>query len=294
MTATERATGTAGQQTTTIGEGRYVRANGTDIYYVEAGQGEPLLLLHGGVVSTSPVWAGIPVAWVSQMATFAEHFRVIAPDARGYGRTVNRGGGPIRYPQLADDIVALIAALDLDRPLICGFSDGGITATVVGLRHPGAVRAIVNDAGYDLFNPAAPSFTMMRQLLGGSPAAMHADPAAAERFFDSSYELRAMFALMRADHDGAQGAGYWKTLIGETFDRCTQWAGYTFDDFRQITAPTLILAGDRDEFCSVEEGVTASRQLPAGELAIVPGTGHWISPLKVQIAIDFLRRHGTL
>src|SRR3954447_26609186 len=104
MTATERATGAAGQQTTTIGEGHYVRANGTDIYYVEAGQGEPLLLLHGGGLSTSPTWAGAPVAWVSHMATLAEHFRVIAPDTRGCGRTVNRGGGSVRYPQLADDI----------------------------------------------------------------------------------------------------------------------------------------------------------------------------------------------
>jgi pimeloyl-ACP methyl ester carboxylesterase len=289
MMATEQAAG----QAATVGEGRYVRANGTDIYYVEAGQGEPLLLLHGGVVSTSPVWAGVPVAWVSHMPTLARHFRVIAPDARGYGRTVNRSDGPILYAQLADDIVALIGALGLERPLICGFSDGGITATIVALRHQGAVRAIVNDAGYDFFNPHAPSFAMMRQLLGGSPTATRADPAAARRFFDSSEQMRTLFALMQADHDGAQGSGYWKTLLAETFDRCTQSPGYTFDDLRQISAPTLILAGDRDEFCSVEEGVIAYRQLPAGELAIVPGTGHWISPLKVQLAIDFLCRHSA-
>src|SRR5919112_1039555 len=93
MTATEQAT-------TPIGEGHYVRANDTDIYYVEAGAGEPLLLLHGGLVSTSPVWDGSPVAWVSHMAAFARHFRVIAPDLRGHGRTVNPVRGPILYPQL--------------------------------------------------------------------------------------------------------------------------------------------------------------------------------------------------
>ena len=125
-------------------EGQYVRANGADIYYVEAGQGDPLLLLHGGFVSTSPVWAGVPVAYVSHLATFAEHFRVIAPDTRGHGRTVNPGGGSIPYTQLADDIMALIAALGLEQPLICGFSDGATTATIVGIRNPDAVRAIVN------------------------------------------------------------------------------------------------------------------------------------------------------
>jgi pimeloyl-ACP methyl ester carboxylesterase len=55
----------------------------------------------------------------------------------------------------------------------------------------------------------------------------------------------------------------------------------------------LILAGDRDQFCSPEEAVAAYRRLPAGELAIVPGTGHWISPQKVLLAVKFLRRHGA-
>jgi len=274
-------------------EGRYVRANGTDIYYVEAGTGEPLLLLHGGMVSTNPIWAGVPVAYVSHMNTFAQHFRVIAPDARGYGRTVNAGGGSIPYTRLADDVLALIDALGLDRPLICGFSDGGITATIAGIRHPGAVRAIVNDAGYDVFNPHAPGITMARQIFGGSPDATRADPDVAARSFEASDEMRTMLALMQADEDSAQGPGHWKTVITEMFERITQFPGYTVEDLRKVTAPTLILTGDRDHFCSVEQGVVAYRALPDGELAILPGVGHFITPLKVQIAIDFLLRHAA-
>ena len=79
-------------------EGRYAHANGTDIYYVEAGKGEPLLLLHGGLVSTSPNWAGHPGGWVSYMDTFAEHFRVIALDTHGHGRTANPGAAPSPSP----------------------------------------------------------------------------------------------------------------------------------------------------------------------------------------------------
>lgn len=280
------------QESIVQAEGRRVRANGTDIYYVEAGTGEPLLLLHGGIVSTSPVWKGHPVAYVSHMETLAEHFRVIAPDARGYGRTVNPGGS-VRHVQLADDVVALIDALGLDRPSICGFSDGAITATVVGIRNPGSVRAIVNHAGYDAFNPHAPSFRMMREALGGSTEATRADPVAAERFFQSSPEMQATLDLMKADHDGAQGTGYWKTLIAETFDRVTQSPGYTFEDLSSITAPTLILTGDRDHFCSVEEAVTAYRTLQNAELAILPNLGHLITPAVVQTTIDFLQRHSN-
>jgi len=87
-------------------EGRYVRANGTDIFHREAGTGDPLLLLHGGVVSTNPIWAGIPVAYVSYMETLAKHFRVIAPDARGYRRFVVSATGVIPRRSPASAILA--------------------------------------------------------------------------------------------------------------------------------------------------------------------------------------------
>lgn len=274
------------------GEGRYVQANGTDIYYVEVGEGTPLVLLHGGVVTTNSIWAGAPVAYVDHIGRLAEHFRVIAPDTRGCGRTLNPSGGTITFPLLADDVVALSDALGLDRPAVCGFSDGGITATVIGIRHPDRVRAIVNDAGFDLFNPSSPSFPMMRQILGGSPDATEPNPDAFEAMFSSSTETRPLFELFKADEDGAQGSGYWKTYIAGVFARTTQPMEYSVEDFARITAPTLILVGDRDEYCSPEEGVAAYRKLQNGELAILPGVGHFITPRKVQMYIDFLERHS--
>ena len=265
-----------------------MHANGIDIHYVEAGQGEPLLLLDNAMVSTNPVWTAMPVAYASFLGTLAEHFRVIAPDTRGSGKSVHPGG-PIPSALLADDVAALIDALNLDRPLICGFSDGGETATLVGIRHPGSVRAIVNHGGYDLFNPDphAPAITMTRQMLGGSADATRADP---DLTASRSPELRAMFELMKSDHDSAQGAGHWKTVVAQTFDRITQPHGYTVADMRAITVPALILTGDRDPFCTVEEGAAACRALSAGQLAVLPGTGHLITPAAVQATIDFFER----
>ncbi len=272
----------------TMRAGRYVRANGIDIHYAEAGRGEPLLLLDNAMVSANPVWAALPVAYAAFTQTLAEHFRVIVPDTRGSGKSVH-SGGPISYPLLADDVAALIVDLKLDQPLICGFSDGGETATITGLRHPGSVRAIVNHAGYDLFNPDrdAPAITITRQMLGGRTDAAQADPGQAA---SRSAELRAMFELMKADHDGAQGAGHWETVIGQTFARITQPHGYTVDDLRMITVPALILTGDRDPFCTVEEGAAACRALPAGQFAVLPGTGHLITPAAVQTMTDFFKR----
>ena len=99
-----------------------------------------------------------------------------------------------------------------------------------------------------------------------------------------------MFELMKSDHDSAQGAGHWKTVVAQTFDRITQPHGYTVEDMHAITVPTLILTGDRDPFCTVEEGAAAYRALPAGELAVLPDTGHLITPAAVQAIIEFFER----
>ena len=270
-------------------QSRFVHANGIDIHYLEAGEGEPLILLHGGVVSTSPIWTGVPISYASHMATLTARFRVIAPDTRGGGRTVHTGG-TVTFDLLADDVAALIGALSLERPLIAGFSEGGITATVLGIRHPGSVRAISNHAGYDAFDPQAPFMAMMRQSLGGSPDAIEADPDAAARFFSQSAEMHGLFELMKADQDSAQGKDHWKDYLRLAFHRLTRPPGYTMQDLEAITAPTLIIVGDRDEFCSVEEGVRAYRALRESEFAVVPGTGHIITPPLVELMVEFLER----
>lgn len=148
----------------------------------------------------------------------------------------------------------------------------------------------MNDAGYDLFNPESPSFPMMRQMFGGTPDATEADPEGMQRAFDGNQDMRATFQLMRADQDGAQGAGHWKQYLRLAFARLSRGAGYRFGDLRAIAAPTLILTGDRDHFCTVEDGALAFRALERGELAILPGTGHVITEAKVRASIEFLRR----
>jgi pimeloyl-ACP methyl ester carboxylesterase len=275
--------------TTSPATSRFVHANGIDIHYRESGQGEPLVLLHGGVVSSNPIWKGSPVAYATFMDALASQFRVIEPDTRGAGKTVNPGHAPVPFTQLADDLVAFMDALGLDRPAIGGFSEGGITAAIAAIRNPDRVRALINDAAYDFFNPSAPSFTAMRQILGGRPDATTYNTEAVESMFNSSDQMRPMFELMKADHDTAQGPGYWKTYIAQCFDRCTSSPGFAFADFSKLTSPTLILVGDRDEFCTVEEGTLAYRNLPNGQLAILPATPHVLSGTKIQAYVDFLQ-----
>jgi pimeloyl-ACP methyl ester carboxylesterase len=263
-----------------------IAANGLRIHYLEAGAGEPLLLLHGGMASTSAAWAGHGWGWIDHLPTFARHFRVIAPHTRAHGATRN-DGTPMSYPLLADDWAAFIAALGLEQPLVCGFSDGAISGAVLAIRHPGVARALVNIAGYDVFNPQAHGFTRLRRRMGGSPDATEADPD----YFASKSSDQEWFQRMVRDVDEAQGADAWRSLLRDIFPMWTQPMAYTIADWATITIPTLVMVGDRDYYCTPEEGVAAYRTLPDGELCILPRLSHEITTPVCDVALDFLLRH---
>src|SRR3712207_2363694 len=114
--------------------GKDNEANGLRVYYEICGEGEPLLLVHGGTATCR--------SWASHLPAFTEHFRVFAPDSRGHGRTDNPAG-ELDYRVMADDAVALIEALGLQRPLVLGYSDGGQIALELCISYPGLSRALV-------------------------------------------------------------------------------------------------------------------------------------------------------
>ena len=265
----------------------FVQANGIDIRYREAGSGPPLILLHGGSATNDQVWDRFGWGWNQFIGDFATDFRVLAPDLRGHGATCNPVG-LVSYDLLADDLEAFIEALGLDGPSVIGFSDGGILAAVLTITRPEVVRAHVNIAGYDLFDPAAPTMELMRRRLSAD------DPEAQAPDLDYIEQQGGpWFDALIASHDGAQGPGTWRTLLTDAFDRWTAPIGYELDDLRRILTPTLLVAGDRDETCSPEESVRAFRLIPGSELAIVPKRRHMIAPEMVAIAKRFLAKQAT-
>jgi pimeloyl-ACP methyl ester carboxylesterase len=115
-------------------QGQFVEVNGLNMYYQEYGSGRPLILLHGGTVSSN--------MWHPFLPAFVSHFRIITPDSRGHGKTTNPSG-ELSYPLMADDFAAFIQALNLTKPLVFGYSDGGQIALEIGVRYPGLAGAIV-------------------------------------------------------------------------------------------------------------------------------------------------------
>ena len=110
-------------------------------FYVEKGQGDPLILLHGNGEDHT--------YFDHQIDVFAQHYHVYALDTRGHGQTP-RGTRPFTIRQFADDLLAFMDARHIERAHLLGFSDGGNIAMIFAIRYPERVdRLILNGANLD-------------------------------------------------------------------------------------------------------------------------------------------------
>ena len=110
-------------------------------HYIENGQGDPILLLHGNGENSS--------YFRGQMEVFARSFHVYAIDTRGHGKTP-RGSRPFTIRQFAEDLLGFMDAHQMKKTHLLGFSDGGNIAMVFAMQHPDRVdRLILNGANLD-------------------------------------------------------------------------------------------------------------------------------------------------
>lgn len=103
------------------------------MHYVEAGHGEPLILIHG--------WPQSSHCWHKVMPALAEKYRVIAPDLRGFGAS-DKTCLPLSRAQLAADIISLLDALDIKQAHIIGHDWGGMVAFKLALDFPDRVKKL--------------------------------------------------------------------------------------------------------------------------------------------------------
>ena len=256
--------------------GRVIEANGVTFYYEVYGEGQPLLLLHAGSLNGD--------MWQPYLAGFVTRFRVVTPDLPNHGRS----GKPERqlsYRQLADEIVAFIRALELVRPVIVGFSDGGQVALEIGIRYPELPHSIA--MGGVVFKDSEAYRGFVRGALGDTES----------REVDPSH-----FARTHADWaawlDQIYGPGGWKPLLEQLKPMWMTPLMYTAKDFAKVVAPTLVFVGDRDELVPVEDAAEMYRQLPRAELAVVADADHgaFFSARVASfhaIILDFLERYST-
>ncbi len=223
--------------------GQFVQADDAKIYYEVYGKGQPIVLLHGGLL-------GSMVEMADFVDSLKDKFQVIAISTRGHGKS-GLGSKPMTLEQRANDAMAVINVVTKDSVLVLGFSDGGFTAYQLGAMYPNRIKKMVVMGAGELY-PG------LREFNFTAKQAIELDKIYWEQ------QLKLMPEPQRLEEMFAQvNSFYSKATIGKEL-------------LGKIKCPVLVLAGDRDDGNSVEHVVNAARMIPKHQISIVPNAAHGV------------------
>jgi pimeloyl-ACP methyl ester carboxylesterase len=238
--------------------GDYVTQGPARTWYERHGDGDPLVLLHGGMVDAR--W------FEPNLGPLAERFTVYTPELRGHGHTADVEG-PITFQAMADDMVAFLEQA-VGRPAdVLGHSLGAFVWLLVALQRPDLVnRLVLISGGFSKDGEAVPDapwdVDLIEQFLG---------PAYAEVSPDGAAHFRVV-----------------ATKIGE-LAKNEPYLPVT--ELAKIRNRTLLMLGD-DDIVTLDHLVEMYEAMPNAELAVVPGTSHFLTQEKPELVnrlvLDFL------
>lgn len=199
-------------------------------YYIEQGAGFPLILLHGNGEDVN--------YFTHQLTPFSQHFRVIALDTRGHGKTP-RGEAPFTIRQFADDLLAFMDGHAIEKAHILGFSDGGNIAMVFAMTYPERVERLILDGA----NLDASGVRRKYQIP-----------------IEIGYRIARLFS--RKNPEARKNAEMLGLMVNDPQVKP--------EELSKIQAPTLIIAGDKDMIKDAHTRLIAA-SIPGAELSILSG-----------------------
>jgi pimeloyl-ACP methyl ester carboxylesterase len=233
--------------------------NDIQMYYAVYGEGQPVLLIHGGL--------GNADIWGFQVPAFAEKHKVIVADSRGHGRST-RSEKPFGYALMADDYLALLDYLEIEQAALVGWSDGGIIGLDIAIRHPErlsklfAFAANYTPDGVKETVENDPTFGAYIERASAGYTALSPTPGEFDAFIEQISKM-------------------WATE-----------PNYTKDQLEGITVPTVVFDGDHDEAIKAEHTAEMAALIPGAELEIMPDASHfamWQKPDAFNATVlDFL------
>jgi len=231
--------------------GGFVNVNGVKLYYEIYGEGSPLLLLHGAGQSIN--------AFKAQIDFFSKHYKVIALDSRGRGRSTDNAD-ELTYMNQAKDVKEFLDILELDSVAIIGWSDGGIIGLIMAMKYPERVNKLV--------------------AMGAN---IHPNGLFPKRLQYHKERLEKLEVDEKLK----------KTINYKITKQLIHYPQLTFEDLKSITAPTLVMAGDHDVIKDIHT-LKIFQAIPNANLAIFPGETHWFpernSKLFNSTVLDFLQK----
>ena len=240
----------------------YVAHDGARIFYRTFGQGEAVILLHGGLANSE--------YWGNQVpALRGAGYRAILIDSRGHGRS-SRDGRPYTYELMASDVIAVMDALKVRRAAIVGWSDGAIIGLVMALKSPKRVTRVfafaanMDPTGVDPTVTSNATFAKFGDEAGKAYARLSPTPHNFEAFHAAISRM-------------------WDTE-----------PNYKASDLARIATPTAIVDGDHDEAVLRSHTEYLARTIPGAELMILPNVSHFAMLQDPQFfnrrMLSFLRR----
>ena len=262
-----------------------VFVSGSRVFYLEQGNGEAIVLLHAGGLSSRQ--------WVKVASVLEREFRVVAPDLWGFGGTDRWKGEKLSHDDHANLVADLVQRLGLGKAHVLGHSYGGASAVRLALSRPELLKSLI------LIEP------ILTPLL----------ESVAETALFSEYRQMAQAFVQRASAgnvDGAweafidyrNGAGAWSKLPPASRQRLIQEtagtvAGFhanlgnptSLEDLRQLRVPTLVLCGEKTTAVDRRVAQIVYEHIPGCRYAVLPGADH-MSPLSHPILIaEAVRAH---
>ena len=250
--------------TSTATTSGYADVNGLHLYYeVHGDSGSPLVLLHGGMLTIDLSFAGL-------IPTLATRHRVVALEMQGHGRTadIDREISPAAS---AADVVALLDHLGIDRAHVLGHSMGAAVALELAINHPDRVRSIV---------PASASVR---------PDGLHPDLTDPARQATSTrMPTQQDFADFTAAYQRlSPHPEHFQDFLTSQSQNQNDIKGWSDEQLARITAPVLLVLGDRD-FTTVEHGGLMLELIPGSQLAVLPGTTHMQVTRRADLLLPML------
>jgi pimeloyl-ACP methyl ester carboxylesterase len=220
----------------------YAPVNGLKMYYEIHGEGNPLVLIHGG-------GSTIQTSFGKILPLLAQHYKVIAVELQAHGHTSDRNSAE-SFEQDANDVAALLAYLKINKADFLGFSNGGHTAMQIGISHPEIVNKLILISTFYKRDGTMKGFFegLENANLGNMPA-----------------PLKEAYLRINNDSTGLQN------MFNKDRERMLRFKDWTDDQLHSIQSPTFLILGEHD-VVTAEHAVKMSKIIPNAQLMILPGT----------------------
>jgi pimeloyl-ACP methyl ester carboxylesterase len=215
--------------------GKYYAVRGIKMYTEVYGSGKPLLLIHGN--------GGRIAAFTDNIPYFSARYKVIAVDSRAHGKTTDNNDS-LSFEMMADDFAALLDQMHIDSAYVIGWSDGGINALLLAMRHPEKVIKLVSTGA---------------NMTPDSSALIPVFWKDEQKQYDSDKNKVRTTAKEKND---------WKIFLLDWLQ-----PNVPLNNLSAIQCPSLIICGDND-LIPIEHTAAIYRHIPRAYLWVLPHSGH--------------------